>query len=225
MKKHQVSIILVSFFILAGAAFSFWYYYAGKRVPEEEKVIIVKNNYGQPLKVRPFSFIDQEGDTITQKAIKNKIAVVEYFFTTCKGICPKMNENMNKVYQAFRNNNDVVILSHTVDPANDTVAAMKAYSMRYDADPKHWMFLTGDKQALYDQARNSYLISAVNGEDKVQDIGEDFIHSNIFALVDKEGRLRMHRDKNGNPETYDGTSEQSVAQLIEDIKTLEKESN
>ena len=224
MKKHHVSIILVSFFILAGAAFSFYYYYAGKSKPPE-KIAIVKNNYGQPRTVRPFSFINQDGDTITQEDIKNKIAVVEYFFTTCKGICPKMNENMNKVYQAFRNNDDVVILSHTVDPEHDTVAAMKAYSMRFDADPKHWMFLTGDKQALYDQARNSYLISAVNNNDKVPDIGEDFIHSNIFALVDKEGRLRMHKDKNGNPETYDGTSEQSVAQLIKDIKTLEKETD
>ncbi len=132
-----------------------------------------------------------------------------------------MSENMAKVYQAFRSDDDVVILSHTVDPKNDTVAAMKAYSLRFDADPKRWMFLTGDKKALYDQARYSYNITAV--EEDTVDIQADFIHTNVFVLVDKQGRLRMRLNKDGNPEAYDGTGEKSVAQMIEDSKILDAE--
>jgi len=219
MKKSQkVPLFLVCFFIVLGTAFSFYYYHVSQEI-KKPKVAIVS----QPGQlVRPFSFINQEGDTITRKIMDGKIAVVEYFFTTCKGICPKMNENMAKVYQAFRNSDDVVILSHTVDPEHDSVAAMKAYSLRFDADPQHWAFLTGDKKELYDQARYSYLISVEDST--VSNIDEDFIHSNLFVLVDKQGRLRMHINKdNGNPKAYDGTNEQSVADLIEDIKALQEE--
>jgi protein SCO1/2 len=217
MKKQRITAFLVTFFILLSAGFAFYYYKESKQMRKPEIAIT-----GQPGQaIRPFAFINQEGDTVTNKNIKNKIVVVEYFFTTCKSICPKMNENMAKVYQAFRSDDDVVILSHTVDPKNDTVAAMKAYSLRFDADPKRWMFLTGDKKALYDQARYSYNITAV--EEDTVDIQSDFIHTNVFVLVDKSGRLRMHLDKDGNPEAYDGTNEKSVAQMIEDIKVLEEE--
>ena len=173
--------------------------------------------------IRPFAFANQEGDTVTNKDIKGKIVVVEYFFTTCKGICPKMNENMAKVYQAYRSDDEVVILSHTVDPKRDSVSAMKAYSLRFDADPKRWMFLTGDKRKLYDQAYYSYLMTAV--EERQDDIEADFIHTEKFVLVDKKGRLRVRLDKEGSPISYDGTNEKSVAQLIEDIKLLEEEEN
>lgn len=218
MKKSQKApLFLAIFFIIAGTAFSFYYYKVTKEI-KKPKVAIVSAP-GQL--VRPFSFINQDGDTVTRKVMDGKIAVVEYFFTTCKSICPIMNENMAKVYQAYRNNDDVIILSHTVDPENDTVAAMKAYSLRFDADPKHWEFLTGDKKALYDQAKYSYLLSTVDSS--VNDIDDEFIHSNLFVLVDKQGRLRMHVDKNGNPKAYDGTNEQSVAELIADIKSLETE--
>lgn len=218
MKRSQkISLFLVCFFIVLGTAFSFYYYNVSQTI-KKPKVAIV-NQPGQS--VRPFKFANQEGDTVTRKIMDGKIAVVEYFFTTCKGICPVMNENMAKVYQAFRNANDVIILSHTVDPKRDSVAALKSYSLRFDADPNHWVFLTGDKKELYDQARYSYLISA--DDSTVTSIDEDFIHSNLFVLVDQFGRLRMHLDENGNPKAYDGTNETSVAQLIEDIKLLRTE--
>lgn len=218
MKRQQkITLFLVCFFIVLGTGFSFYYYNVSQSI-KKPKVAIVS---GPGQYVRPFSFVNQEGDTVTEKIMKDKIAVVEYFFTTCKGICPIMNENMAKVYNAFRNREDFVILSHTVDPKRDTVEALKAYSLGFDADPKHWVFLTGDKQKLYDQARYSYLISA--DDPTVESIDEDFIHSNLFVLVDKKGRLRMHVDKNGSPTGYDGTDEQSVAQLIEDIKVLTTE--
>lgn len=179
---------------------------------------------GQPGQtIRPFAFLNQEGDTITEKDIKGKVVVVEYFFTTCKGICPKMNENMSKVYQAYRSDNNMVILSHTVDPERDSVPAMKAYSLRFDADPKHWMFLTGPKKALYDQAYYSYMMTAV--DERNPNIDEDFIHTQKFVLVDKKGRLRMRLDKTGAAQAYDGTNEKSVAQLIDDVKLLENEND
>lgn len=217
MKRQRITVILVTFFILLSAGFAFYYYSLSKKMKQPELAIV-----GEPgQKIRPFAFLNQEGDTITDKNIQGKILVVEYFFTTCKGICPKMNENMSKVYQAYRSDDDVLILSHTVDPERDSVPAMKAYSLRFEADPKRWMFLTGDKQALYDQAYYSYLMTAV--DERNPNIDEDFIHTQKFVLVDKQGRLRMRQDKDGKPEAYDGTNEKSVAQLIDDIKLLETE--
>jgi protein SCO1/2 len=218
MKNNKLVVFVVAFFIVLAAGFSIYYYGLSKKMRKPEIAIIGET--GQSI--RPFSFLNQEGDTITKNNIKDKVVVVEYFFTTCKGICPKMNENMAKVYQAIRGSNDVVILSHTVDPKRDTVAAMKAYSLRFDADPKYWMFLTGDKKALYDQAYYSYLMTAV--EERPDNIEDDFIHTEKFVLVDKKGRLRMRINKTtGAAEAYDGTNEKSVAQLIQDINLLREE--
>ncbi len=164
-------------------------------------------------KIRDFSFIDQNGQAFTKSQVDGKILVVEYFFTTCKGICPKMNENMTSVYETFKGNKNIMILSHTVDPKKDTVAAMNAYSQRFDADPVQWKFLTGDKKELYDMARYSYLISAVE-DTSVVDIQSDFIHSERFVLVDPTGHIRG---------SYNGTDKGSVNQLIGDVQALMKE--
>lgn len=216
-KQQKTSAFLVSFFILLGAAFSFYYYYSSNGINKQPKVAI-ESIPGQTI--RPFSFVDQDGDTVTKKDMEGKVAVIEYFYTTCKSMCPIMNENMDKVYQAFRNSKDFVILSHTVDPATDNVAALKAYSMKFNADPRVWKFLTGSKKALYDQARYSYGMAAVDSSVNIKD---DFIHTNVFVLVDKEGRLRLHLDKDGNPVAYDGTSAKSVQGLIQDIRYLLKQ--
>ena len=160
--------------------------------------------------VAQFSFVNQDGQTITNKDVAGKIYVVEYFYTTCKGICPKMNENMTNIYQAFRGNKNVMILSHTVDPKHDTVQAMKEYSLRFDADPKQWEFLTGDKRKLYDMARYSYLISAKDDTSGIS-IDQDFIHDNHWVLVDRDGRLRGF---------YDGLKMSDVHRLIADINKL-----
>jgi len=165
-------------------------------------------------RVGPFSFTNQEGKTITNEDVKGKIYVAEYFFATCRGICPKMNENMVKVFQAFRGSKDVLILSHTVDPRKDSVAALKTYSLKYDADPHQWLFLTGDKKELYDMARYSYLVTAAD-DTAVVDIKSDFIHTQYWVLVDDGGRLRG--------KFYDGTNPGDVNQLIGDIKQLLEE--
>jgi protein SCO1 len=163
--------------------------------------------------VGTFSFTNQDGKTITEKDVQSKMYVVEYFFTTCKGICPKMNENMAKVYQVFKEDKDFMILSHTVDPETDTVAQLKRYSQKFEANPNQWHFLTGTKQALYTKAINDYLVTAADStEVKVM---PSFIHTERFVLVDKYGRLRG--------KFYDGTNEGDVQQLIGDIKELKDE--
>lgn len=162
--------------------------------------------------IEPFSFTNQDGKTITDKDMDGKIFVVEYFFTTCKTICPKMNDNMAKVYQAFRGQKDVAILSHTVQPEVDTVEQLKRYSLKFDADPEQWNFLTGDKAELYKMAINSYIITAV--EDTSNREIPAFIHSEKFILVDKEKHIRGF---------YDGTSASEVKKLIADITELKKE--
>ena len=206
--KNKKALFLLGFFILLSAVFMGYFY----KVSHEQKVVLpVLGNPGHH--VEPFSFVNQEGKTITDKDMQGKVYVVEYFFTTCKGICPKLNENMTHVAQAYKGNKDVMILSHTVDPLKDTVAAMKAYSLKFEADPAQWMFLTGDKKKLYDMARYSYLISAQDDTAGVS-IDQDFIHDNHYVLVDKAGRVRGF---------YDGLKMPEVNKMITDIDILLKE--
>lgn len=205
MSNKKTGIILLVFFIGLAAVFMTYYYKETRQTNPTLKV------YGEPgHKVGTFFFTNQEGQPVTQQDVKGKVYVVEYFFTTCKGICPKMNENMTKVYQAFRGNDNVKILSHTVDPYKDTVGAMKQYSLRFDADPKQWYFLTGDKKELYDMARYSYLVTAAD-DTAVTDIQSDFIHTDRFVLVDGDGLIRGQ---------YKGTDAGQVNQLIGDMKIL-----
>lgn len=190
-------------------------WYSNKTIKERKKLDLPVIGNDQNHHVAPFSFVNQDGKTITNEDMKGKICVVEYFFATCKGMCPKMNENMVKVYKAFRGNKNVMILSHTVDPIKDTVQALKAYSLRFDADANQWMFLTGDKKKLYDMARYSYLISAEDDTAGIS-IDKDFIHDKHYALVDGYGRIRGF---------YDGLDQVNIDKLISDIKTLMEEKN
>ena len=159
--------------------------------------------------VRPFSFINQEGRTITERDIAGKVYVAEYFFTTCGSICPKMNTNMKKVYKEFKDEKDFLILSHTVDPDIDSVGKMKRYADSLGADPKRWFFLTGRKDSLYRAARVSYLLDDPrNGRSTIDD---QFIHTQLFALIDKKGQVRK---------IYDGLKENELQELSADIKKL-----
>jgi Uncharacterized protein SCO1/SenC/PrrC, involved in biogenesis of respiratory and photosynthetic systems len=208
MTKNWMAIGLTSFFMLLGVVFLAYYYFEYKKNPRRLPV------YGNPgHKVKAFSFTNQDGATVTEKDVEGKIYVVEYFFTTCQGICPAMNENMTKVYRAYRGQPDVAILSHTVDPNTDTVEQLKRYAAKFDAEAPQWQFLTGDKHALYRMALESYLVTAV--EDTTQkEILPDFIHSEKFVLVDKEKSIRG---------IYDGTKAEQVDKLIKDIAELRKE--
>ena len=158
--------------------------------------------------IAPFSFINQDGKIITDKYYDGKIYVVDYFFTTCKTICPKMTTELLRVQDKFAYTNGLVeILSHTVDPENDSVPVLKAYSEMVHADTKTWNFVTGDKKQLYEMARNSYLLNALKGDGGP----DDFIHSELFVLIDKEKHIRG---------IYDGTNIKAVSNLIDDIKVL-----
>ena len=208
MSGKRTGIFLLLFFLILGGAFLGYHIYEIKQQPKHLPV------YGNPgHKVGPFSFINQDGKTITDKDVAGKIRVIEYFFTTCKGMCPKMNESLSKVYTAYKGNNDVLFLSHSVDPKRDTVPALKEYSQRFDADSKQWMFLTGSKQELYDMARYQYLISAQDDTAGVS-IDKDFIHDNHFSLIDRDGQVRGF---------YDGLKADEVQKLINDIGELLKE--
>jgi len=162
--------------------------------------------------VQPFSFIDQDGKTITEKDIRGKVYIAEYFFTTCKGICPKMNNNLRSVYEKFRDQPDFMIVSHTVDPLTDSVGRMKAYADSMHVDSKNWLFLTGRKDSLYHAARISYLLDDPKNNDI--SVNEQFIHTQFFALVDKNSQVRK---------IYDGLKMDEIKALENDIQDLLKE--
>lgn len=139
-----------------------------------------------------------------------KVCVVEYFFTNCKGICPKMNANMKTIAETFKDEPDFLILSHTCDPDRDTVARMKVYSDSLKADNKKWIFLTGRKDSLYSQARSSYLLD--DPKNNVEKIEDQFIHTQFFALVDRDGKVRG--------QVYDGLKADELEKLKLDIRKL-----
>jgi protein SCO1/2 len=163
-------------------------------------------------RVLPFSFTDQDGKLFTENDVSEKVFVAEYFFTTCKSICPRMNGNMKKVYETFRNENNFLILSHTCDPETDSAVRLKRYADSMGVATNQWVFLTGRKDSLYYQARYSYKIDDPNNN--LKGIEEDFLHSQFFALVDKKGRVKK---------IYDGLKPSEVDQMIDDIKQLLKD--
>jgi protein SCO1/2 len=168
----------------------------------------LKNN--KPHRIADFKLINQLGDTITLKNLEGKIYVADFFFTTCPTICPKMSDQMYRVYQKYKDNPDVLILSHTVMPEVDSVPVLKAYAEKYGADANKWIFLTGPKEEIYQLARKSYFAVISEGDGGVS----DFIHTENFILVDKQKRIRGF---------YDGTSKEDVDRLIKEISYLLKE--
>ena len=160
-----------------------------------------------------FSFTNQDGEAVTDKNLLNKITVVEYFFTTCKGICPKLNTNMKQVYEIYKNEPDFQILSHTCNPGTDSVPILKHYADSLQVNTKKWIFLTGRKDSLYQMARGSYLLD--DPKNNVEKIEDQFIHTQFFALVDREGKVRG--------KIYDGLKGLEVEQLKQDISKLLKE--
>ena len=162
--------------------------------------------------VQSFAFTNQDGTTITDKDIEGKVVAVEYFFTTCKSICPIMNANMKIVYERFKNEKDFLILSHTSDPATDSAATLKRYADSMNVDTDKWIFLTGTRDSLYRQARYSYKIDDPNNNPLNGEI--DFLHSQFFSLVDKKGNVRN---------IYEGNEEKDVERMIREIEVLLKE--
>lgn len=162
--------------------------------------------------VKPFSFINQDGHRVTNQDVTGKVYVAEYFFTTCKGICPVLNTNMRDIYEAYKNEPGFVILSHTCDPETDTVAQLKKYSDSMKVNTARWWFVTGRKDSLCLAARNSYLLD--DSENNLQNIDDEFLHTQFFALVDKQAQVRK---------IYDGLKKEELQQMKKDIADLLKE--
>lgn len=162
--------------------------------------------------VQDFSFTNQDGKLFSKRNVEGKVYVTEYFFTTCKGICPKMNENMKIIYEKYKGEPDFAIISHTSMPETDSVPLLKAFAKTIGADSTQWNFVTGRKDSLYKMARVSYLLD--NDKNNSMNINDQFIHTQFFAVVDKEGRVRG---------VYDGLKKDEVEKLSRDIKELLRE--
>ena len=163
--------------------------------------------------VQPFSFTNQDGQPFTDKDLQNKITVVEYFFTTCKGICPKLNTNMKDIYAIYKDQADFQIVSHTCNPGTDSVPVLKRYADSLGVNTKTWVFLTGRKDSLYQMARGSYLLD--DPKNNVEKIEDQFMHTQFFALIDRNGKVRG--------KIYDGLKALEIEQLKQDIAKLLKD--
>ena len=161
-------------------------------------------------KIADFKLINQNGKTVTQDDYKNKIYVADFFFTTCQTICPIMTNHMVQIQKVLINDDDVLLLSHTVTPKIDTVAQLKRYALEKGVNDAKWNLVTGDKKQIYELARKSYLA--------VKDFGDggdfDMIHTENFMLIDKKRQIRGF---------YDGTNAEDIDKLLEDIKILKQE--
>jgi len=156
-----------------------------------------------------FSLTNQNGKKITQEDYNDKIYVADFFFTTCQTICPIMTDNMVKIQEKLKNDNEILLLSHTVTPEIDSVAQLKKYALEKGVNDSKWNLVTGDKKVIYNLARKSYLVAK-----DVPYSDNDLVHTENFVLVDKKKRIRGF---------YDGTDSESIEKLLEDIKILKKE--
>lgn len=157
-------------------------------------------------KINDFSLINQNGETITQDNYKGKIYVADFFFTTCGTICPIMTKNMAAIQKEILNDDDIMLLSHSVTPEIDTVAQLKRYAIEKGVNDAKWNLVTGDRKQIYDLARKSYLAVKSEGD-------EDYsmVHTENFMLIDKERRIRGF---------YDGTKKEEIEELLNDIEIL-----
>jgi protein SCO1 len=161
-------------------------------------------------KIGNFKFVDQDSAFITNETFQGKIYVADFFFTSCRTICPIMKTQMLRVYDSIQNNPNILLLSHSIDPEYDTVGLLHDFAERLGVKSNKWHFVTGNKDEIYKIAQTSYFATAL--EDKSEPDG--FIHSGAFLLIDKDRRIRGK---------YDGTKAEDVNRLLADLRRLEKE--
>ena len=159
-------------------------------------------------RIGEFTLQNQLGETITRANLEGKIVIADFFFATCPGICPKMTANMGTLQQAFAKEEAVVLLSHTVTPAQDSVAALADYARIHDVQPGKWHLLTGEREQLYALGRKHYFVEEDLGLTKSPD---EFIHTENFVLLDKKQRIRG---------IYNGLNKAALQQLKKDVSTL-----
>ncbi|WOJ98211.1 SCO family protein [Congregibacter brevis] len=162
-------------------------------------------------RIPSFSFTDQEGRTVTERTLHNKIYVASFFFTTCPGICPTIRSKLSRVQNEFLGDNEVRILSHSIQPTTDTTEILKDYAERNDIRSDNWHLVTGDKSDIYSIAKNAYFASADLG---VKEAENDFLHTENLLLIDHNRNIRG---------IYNGLNNTSVSHLIADIQILKDE--
>ena len=183
----------------------------GDRLP-----ILGRKHYDEAIQdtvyhtVGSFSFVNQDSTVVTPATFDDKIYVTDFFFTSCPTICPVMKKQMLRVYDQFKDNDEVAILSHTIDPKYDTVGLLRDYAERLGVASPTWQFVTGEKDSIYNVALKSYMVTA----DEDEQAPGGFIHSGAFILVDKDKRIRG---------MYDGTVPEQVDVMMNDMRRLLKE--
>ena len=169
------------------------------------------SQYQQIHQIPEFNFKDQEGNTISNKTVNGKIYIANFFFTSCRGICPKMTSNMYVLQEAFKLDTTILFLSHSVTPNTDSVAVLKKYAIENKINSKQWHLLTGTKKDIYDLAKKQYFAGDTIG---YYQTGNEFLHTENFILVDQRQRIRG---------VYNGTLLVEIERIKEDIAILKKE--
>lgn len=162
-------------------------------------------------KIPSFTLTNQDGEKITEHTFANKIYIADFFFTSCPGICPRMTESMKMVQDAFRDDAEVMLLSHSVTPASDSVPVLKEYAKAHGIISGKWHLATGTQSQIYRLGRKSYWVEEDLGIEKSED---EFLHTENFILVDKKRQIRG---------IYNGLNRTSIEQLIADVRTLKNE--
>ncbi|WP_299219606.1 SCO family protein [uncultured Aquimarina sp.] len=195
-----------------------------------EKLSYIKIN-GKPRKVPEFAFLNQDSLLITNHDYKGKVYIVDFFFTSCPTICPKMTSNMVYLQNRLKNYENFGVASFTINPKRDSPSILKKYAENYEITDPDWNLLTGDREDLYDLANAGFNIYAAENPE----VPGGFEHNGYFALIDQEGYIRSRYDASGNPIIYyrgtigveegkdENDEEEQITILLEDIKKLLKE--
>ena len=197
--------VIIGLSIFAIILLGFWYFLFQGTENYKVKLPVLSQ-------VQTIEATTQDGVPFNSNFIDEKIYVANFFFTSCPGICPIMNNNVKDVYETFKGNDNIKFLSFTCQPEVDSIPLLKKYSDSMQANSTQWQFLTGNKVALYNLARESYLID--DPKNNVGSITDQFLHSQFLALVDRKGRVRG---------VYDGLKPSEMDDLRVDINILLKE--
>lgn len=210
LDKHtKLFVILVFLIPLSAFAIITWLENRYQQLPVLGGTEIV-NGVEKDFTVMGFEFINQNNKLINESSWDDKIVIVDFFFTHCPSICPAMTSNMKRVQESFQNDENIQLASFTVDPERDNPAKLNAYAKKFSLNEKNWDLLTGKKEDLYRFARKGLFLVTTDGDGG----DNDFIHSERLVLIDKQKRIRGY---------YDGTENDKVNNLINDIKKLKNE--
>ena len=203
-KKRTIPLFAVMVFIIPVSAWALlnWYEKKVQGLPVMGKT--------KEHRIGDFQLINQDGQLKTTADWNNRIVVANFFFTHCPTVCPKMTKSLIRIQDAYKDDNEIIFNSFTVDPERDSTTQLKKYASQYNLNTHNWNLLTGDKKEIYKLARNSFMLVATDGDGGP----DDFIHSESLVLIDKQKKIRGY---------YNGTSNDEVNQLIIDIKKLKHE--